>query len=95
MQDHITDKTIVIKPVDGEVTGETLETLKQKMKCVLVKCKKKKKENEEELYDYLFVKIPHFSRFYLHNNVTSTTVISTNGIATERISAYLSYTDQH
>ena len=44
MQDHITDKTIVIKPVDGEVTGETLETLKQKMKYVLVKCKKKKRK---------------------------------------------------
>ena len=43
--------------VYGEVTGNPLEALKQKMKIVL-----KKKELDKKLHAYLFVKNPEFAR---------------------------------
>ena len=73
--------------VYGERMGDPLETLKQKIKIVLIKVLKKN-EIDKMLYDYLFVKNPQFTRFYLlkirkrMENVPSTPIIPNNGIAT-------------
>ena len=58
----------------------------------------RKKEIDQKLYYYLLVKNPQLGRFYLlpkihkrMTNVPGRPVISNNGTATERISAYLDY----
>lgn len=78
MQDPISDKVIVIEPVDkgnviviwdkerknhlndfnvyGGVTGDPLETLKQKIKIVLIKVLKEN-EIDKTLHDYFLLKI--------------------------------------
>lgn len=55
-EDHLKDRKNRLNDyiVYGEITGDPLETLKQKIKIVLIKVLKKK-EIDKTLYDYLFV----------------------------------------